>query len=221
MPINGSTLGDGVLDLDTSQLGFCSQSLGSVIGGTLVGAEPDLEASVLNVGGGYFSDFVSIFLGDFMAVIPQEIFVGVQWVMDPADPVNYVRAITREPFDQTGAKRRNLLIQEAVDDDTVPNNSTENLARVSGSDLVWPYVKEVPGLLISDAPVTGNLAPDVTAGMFQFHPAEHEFLLMPDDLSLTIAGQEQAAIFLSSALWDKNGAGTIMNTWYTAPPQYP
>jgi hypothetical protein len=222
MPVNGNTVGDGMLDLDTSHLGFCSQSLGSVIGGTLVGVEPDLEASVLNVGGGYFSEFVSVFLGEFMAFIPPEIFVGVQMVMDGADPINYMRAVTREPFPGlSGAKKRNLLLQEAVDDDTVPNKSTENLARVSYSHLVWPYVKEVPGLFISDAPVTGNLEPGVTAGLFQFYPAEHEFLLMPDDLYLTVAGQEQAAIFLSSALWDKNGASTIINTFYTAPPQYP
>lgn len=221
MPIHGSTMGDGVLDLDPSYLGFTSQSLGSVIGGTLVGVENDLDASVLNVGGGYFSDFVSIFLGDFMAIIPKEIFVGVQWVMDAGDPINYMRAVTREPFPATGARRRSLLLQEAVDDDTVPNLSTENLARVAHCDQVQPVVKPVPGLGVVASPASENLAPGVTAGLFQFYPAEHEFLLMPKDPALTIAGQEQAAIFLNSALSHPRHAGTILNTFYSHPPTYP
>ncbi len=224
MPLNGSTpMPDGVLDLDTSRLSFCSQSLGSVLGGTLVGVEPDLEASVLNVGGGYFSDFISVFLGDLTGLLSPELLTGVQMVMDGADPINYARAITREPFPGlTGAHTRNLLLQEAVNDDTVPNETTEFLARVAGAHLVWPYVKPVPGLVVTDSPVTANLSPSVTAGLYQFHPVEHEFLLMPDNMAATVAAQEQAAIFFSTAVGSRSGAGTILNTFYpTGPPPFP
>ncbi|HUT53788.1 MAG TPA: alpha/beta hydrolase [bacterium] len=223
MPIHGNTMGDGVLDLDASHLSFCSQSLGSVLGGTLVGVEPGLEASVLNVGGGYFSDFMSAFLGDLSGLLSGDFLAGVQMVMDGADPVNYARAITREPFPGlSGARTRNILFQEAVNDDTVPNETTELLARVARAGLVWPYVKPVPGLVVNDAPVTANLSPSVTAGLYQFHPVEHEFLLLPDNPAATVAAQEQAAIFFSTAQSSRTGAATIINTMYpTGPPPFP
>lgn len=225
MPMTGGVpTGDGALDLDTSRIGFCSQSLGSVLGGTLYAVEPDLNVAVLNVGGGYFSKFVAAFLGGGSTggLLTPELLVGVQMVMDGADPLNYARAIFREPYPElTGNRPRNVLLQEAVDDTVVPNETTEILARAIGVDLVWPYVKSVAGLDIADAPVTGNISGSVTGGMYQFYPAEHQFLLLPDNLAATIAGQEQAAIFISTAFSNRSGAATILNTYYpSGPPSY-
>jgi hypothetical protein len=208
---------DGLPDLDTSRLGLVGQSLGAFMSGVFGALDRDIQATVINVGGAgltYF--FIAVAFQDYLARpdyanLPQgfwELFLAFQMVNEGCDPANYVDWYL--PSGPHGP--RNLLIQEAFEDDIVPNYSTELLARLVGAPHVAPEGLPAPGLSQAAAPLSGNWPEGRTAGMYRFNPAEHDFLLKDHPLEspgITFRGQIQTAAFLLSAL--TTGSGVIID----------
>jgi hypothetical protein len=114
------------------------------------------------------------------------------------------------------APPKNVLLQEAVGDDTVGNFSTDSLTREMGGDVAGPtFFRSVPGLVVRDAPFSGNVAGgQATIAMTQFSPAEHSFLLTLDDPGAFCRGQIQASEFVRSYL--DTGVSRVIDA-YTAP----
>jgi hypothetical protein len=222
--------GDGASDMKTDRIGYVSQSLGSIIGGTFVATEPDVGAGVLNVGGGGLYSVALSFFGsqggqavgpDGFAKLPTallDLMLIIQNTLDRADPINYARFAARTPlvFNGVAAKPKSILLQEAVGDDTVGNYSTDSLTREMGGALAGPSTfRAVPGVAILPTPLIGNVAGGkATIAQTQFSPAKHSFLLELDHPGAFCRGQIQAAEFINAYL--ETGVGKVIDA-YTAP----
>ncbi len=221
---------NGQRDIDTQRLAYVSQSLGSIIGATFVATEPDIGAAVLNVGGGGLYSIALTFFGDQggvpvgpdgfvnLPLILMDMLLVLQNAIERADPINYARHVIDQPLVISGvpAPPKNVLLQEAVGDGVVGNYSTDALAREMGGEVAGPtYFRDVPGMVVRDAPFQGNVAGgQATIAMTQFSPAEHSFLLTLDDPGAFCRGQIQAAEFARSYL--DTGVGRVIDA-YTAP----
>ena len=71
---------------------------------------------------------------------------------------------------QTETTPPSLLWLEGIGDGLVTNNSTRAAADELGIPLVRPVQRPTPVLEEVDAPLSENIAPDVTAGHFQYDP---------------------------------------------------
>ncbi|MCA9630996.1 MAG: hypothetical protein KC766_25195 [Myxococcales bacterium] len=124
---------DGVPDLDTSNILYIGHSFGSVQGATIASIAPEIRAATWNVGGAglmmllrdskTFNIVVKGIAGDGVPFGSVASFMAMtQSIVDPGDPLNYARYVTREALPGVeGWAPRDLLIQEVNDDGIVPN----------------------------------------------------------------------------------------------------
>ncbi len=161
--------GDGTVDLSNEKIGYLGISLGGIVGGITAGLSPELGAAILNVGGGGLLDFVEGFLEDYgiIYLFPQHYMTQfatvAQTILEGGDSVNFARYLVDPPDDYT---TKSLLMQESIDDETVPNMVTDNYARAADLPHIRPVEREVPCLTPVDAPRE-------RFGYSQFHPAGH------------------------------------------------
>lgn len=217
--------GNGLCDIDTSRIISAGQSLGSSIEVVFTGVEPEVEASVINVGAG---GVVYDFMGEAMnSSIPEDwqrqlaqnathaTFQFAQMIIDKSDPINFARHGFRTPLPgQADWAPKNILLQEAIHDDVVPNISTNNLARAFGVDLVMPVENQVEGIAVIPSPASGNISREITGGFFQFAPAQHTFLLLSKEIDrpeLKERSQLQVSYFLRTFL--DTGTGVIIDPY--------
>ena len=123
--------------VDTTRIFYTGQSLGGIMGGVFLGTSPDISRAVLNVPG---ADLIRMFDqstffnpqmdGLFTRErVDRESFEGKRllavagWVMDAVDPQHLGSSI--------GA--RDVLIQMALLDFIIPNDSTKELEAVTGA----------------------------------------------------------------------------------------
>ncbi|MCX7944931.1 MAG: hypothetical protein N2746_10535 [Deltaproteobacteria bacterium] len=193
---------DGIPDFDVSRFFYVGNSLGAILGGVTISIEDLLELAVLNVGGGGMMDFVQSFLlqaAPSLAEMPEvPLFSAVaQNILDGIDPS--VHSI------YTSSKKY-ILLQEACEDFTVPNATTEGLARALRIPLVRPVFEKVPFVEIVDEPYTGS-------GLTQFHPADHSFLFYRSGEKAAEGerGRKQIIHFCKAYL--ESGKGEIRSFW--------
>ncbi|MGC8926854.1 MAG: hypothetical protein ACP5QK_02925 [Myxococcota bacterium] len=158
---------NGIPDFDVSKFFYIGNSLGGILGGVTISVEDSLELAVLNVGGGGMMDFVQSFLyqaAPSLAEMPEVPLFAViaQSILDGIDPSVHSIYTNRKKY---------ILLQEACEDFTVPNPTTEGLARALGLPLVKPVFENIPFIKIVDEPYIGS-------GITQFHPAGHSFLFI-------------------------------------------
>lgn len=141
---------------DTTQIGYIGNSMGAFVGSLLTTVEPDVGPTVINVGGGNFglilkeSEAFSPILDGFG--IPADSFQElqalhfVQWLGEHADPYAFAPYPVLDPLteilwdgteftDGDTLPAKDVIIQMVEGDTTVPNSSTELLARTMGVDL--------------------------------------------------------------------------------------
>jgi hypothetical protein len=157
--------------LDPDKVVFIGESFGGIIGGSLMGVAPDIEAGALLVPGGGWSHTLpksEIYRRDMIGGISIEsivnglfpdpleravIFTLLQPIFDPVDSVTFARHWSREPLGNLAP--RHVLIQIGLQDDTVPPFSAEMLARPAGLPLVEPVPKHTVGIPEVPAPTDG------------------------------------------------------------------
>lgn len=150
---------DGEPDLDPNGIGYLGVSLGGILGGTFIAVEPAIQMAVLNVAGGrvaflgdnpgtrpFYSQYYAMLAeldvnGAEFETFRQRLLELGQQALDPADPLDYARRWSIEPF--AGFTPRRVLIQEGVGDQLVDNASTEALAAAGG--LVADQAMSDPG----------------------------------------------------------------------------
>lgn len=171
---------DGAPDLDTSRILYIGQSFGAVQGPLVLALAPEISHAVWNVGGaglmGLLRDsslLSTILVGGLR---PEHASDGAlahsmaitQAVLDPGDPLNFARYVTREPLaGSSGWRPRTVLIQQALADAVVPAPSTEALARAAGLVLVDP-LRPVTGMDAVQGPVRADPASGIAGALCQF-----------------------------------------------------
>lgn len=187
---DGTAFSGGAFHLDLDRTYYFGQSLGGIIGATSCALDGAYDACVLNVPGGRLVDIVrlnsrySLLMYVYFTVDEQreiELFTALgQSIVDPADPAVTGARIFTDPFD--GAPRP-VLVQEATDDSTVDNLTTELLARAMSLPLLEPAVEDIDHIERQTMPVTDNCPTTtggaVTCGLTQFD-ASHGFVTSGD-----------------------------------------
>ncbi len=186
---------DGVADVDAGRIGFLGHSLGGIVGSVFVPLHDRVGPAVINVGGVGLAHMVESY------VVPEgmggmyEIMGMVhlaQHLLYPADGVSFAHLLVREP--RTALPDGHpVLVHEHMGDTTVPNVTTELLARFAGIPLLQPYVSLVPGLDVVPAG-------EATSGLWQVDGVAHgDFVKSSSDPKIGLT-RRQAAHFLWTAL---------------------
>lgn len=183
---------DGQGDLDASRIGFLGHSLGGIVGSVFVPLSDRVGPAVLNVSGVALTHMVESY------VVPQgsggmyEVMGMVhlaQHLLYPGDGVSFAHRFLREPLQRAHP----VLVHEHMKDDTVPNLTTEVLARFAGIPLLSPYAAPVAGLEVVSAS-------EATSGLWQVEGVSHgAFVKAPQDPRIALT-RRQAAHFLWTAL---------------------
>ncbi len=199
--------------LDVEDASYVGQSLGGIIGATSCASDTGLDRCVLNVPGGRlievvranaaYATLLNIYFDSTDQASEVELFSALaQAVVDPADPaLNGPRILAEAPA-------RPVLVQEAIHDETVTNQTTELLARSMGIPLLQPSLEDIRGLDGVDMPVSDNVAgadASVTAGLAQFDE-EHSFLTYGGGAE-TERALRQILVFLEAGRIESGDAG--------------
>lgn len=191
--------------LADSRLAFVGNSLGGIIGSLFVATEPEIAAAALCVTGGYLTELVQdsvSFNLQLLAVLPllnldaadldyendePLLRPGValwQSLLDAGDAALYAR-LMRE-------RSTHLLMTMVRDDETVPNRSTELLARAFGLPIVGGEARyaELP---MGELPLRSNYdvgAESVTRGLYVYESGTHGSLLWREGTRRAMAPPE-------------------------------
>lgn len=186
--------GDGLPDLDGSNVQYLGLSMGSILGTPFVAVEPTLSSAVLSVGMGGIARGLngseaigpSIRAGLAAAGVVEgttefeQFFTVFQTVIDSMDPINWAAE---------AAQNHPIYFQEVIGDTVVPNlvpplSGTEPLMAVMGLKSFSSTQSDPNGLRVA-----GRFVP----------PASHGSLLSPaTSLAATIEMQSQAASFFAT-----------------------
>ena len=192
--------GNGASDLSHEKIGYLGHSLGAIVGATTSGVSNTLAASVINVGGGGMLDFIVEYLvknglsGAFPDHVMKQLATAAQIAFDRSDSMNFAEFLYNPPSDVT--LQKSLLLQECIDDNTVPNSVSENLARAARLPHVKPVEREVPGLTATDGPYE-------QFGFYQFTDANHTSVM--DGGATGEREREQLLHFIETAFTDGKG----------------
>lgn len=150
--------GDGVADLDGSNINFVGLSLGAIVGTPFLSVEPTVGNGVLSVPGGGIanllagSDTFGPVIREGLAAAGVEPFspdyfqflLIAQTVIDSADPINWA---------PIASAQNSILLQQVAGDSVVPNavegaplSGTEPLIRVMGLDAITGTTQDPMGI---------------------------------------------------------------------------
>ncbi|HEV8547576.1 MAG TPA: hypothetical protein VGQ57_01090, partial [Polyangiaceae bacterium] len=187
--IDGS--GDNPTKLDASELFFFGHSQGATEGSLMLPYADGFRAAVLSGNGASLMNalltkskpvdvksLLPIALSDLSATGDAGEYHPVlsllqEWI-DPSDPLNFARAVAREPLE--GHAGKHLFQTYGKGDSYAPAVTLATYARAGGLTLVNPVVQDTTGapfyveLTTADAPLSGNAAGNVTAGVRQYTP---------------------------------------------------
>lgn len=217
--------GDGTPDVNASRVVYWGISLGGIMGADFVGQTDKVDAGIFSIAGARlisvatdsanfsgFADLLSNLVGGKDAL--KRLASPAQTLIDAGDPVNWAARLVKDRFD--AGRPPHILMQMVMDDEVVPNVSTEALARAI-------EVPQVPTLLAAidplraeaKAPVSSNVV-GRTQGLFQLD-------------RVTISGESRAAThnnifsgpealtqidtFLKSWSFDPNASPVIMDPY--------
>lgn len=177
----GPLLDDPIFEgkADRSQLYYYGISLGSIEGAVTLANQSRIDHAVLHVGGSSWSTMLErssdwpAFEQGVSRTIPdpadrQLLYSVMQLYWDPVDPVSYAEDLST----------RNILWQEAIGDNQVPNITTEALMRSVGARLVEPYVRLPYGIAgttttpTSGSPTFAQYDPELGIPAEENRPAE-------------------------------------------------
>ena len=144
--------------LDGSRIGYIGQSMGAIVGSIFTGTTADIQASVINVGGGnfiriatespVFEKLTPAFALGYESdpnIVPDRFYPALsifQAVLEGADPMNYGPRFTKSP--RTGAPRKHVIVQAGHQDQLIPDSSSEGLATAAGYPLLGDNRPHVP-----------------------------------------------------------------------------
>lgn len=167
--------GDGVADLDGGFIAWTGHSLGGLLGPQLQALDPQIAGSFLSVPGGRMADIVHL-SGTFAPLIAlmappgtstgaiDRFFPVLQACIERGDPATWAVRMAED--------RRDLWVVEVLDDEIMPNPTTDYLSRALGVQHAGPVIHEIPELPMYEgtSPVSGNVD-GKTAALWQYEEA--------------------------------------------------
>lgn len=188
----GTMGGPATIGFSDAPIGFVGVSLGGIIGTTFVTGEPRVGAAVLNVTGGELTNLVafsSAFNETFLPLLLPSIGLDPAALDYAGSPPRFLPeiALYQTLLDRgdsmafapiLATQNKHVLFQMAYDDEAVPNQATESLARAAGATIVdaMPRYSDLP---LGTAPLVSNLvlgSARATRGLTVFQPATHGLL---------------------------------------------
>ncbi len=186
--------GLSTLGFAPSRVAFVGISLGGIIGTMFAAMEPDVGAAMLNVTGGSIVRFVTTspaYATSYLPILLQRFGLRGGIATDPNDPayfyeqssvwqtlfdrgdsIGYARALRERDVD--------VLMQMALDDESLHNVGTESLARAARIPMLGAsprYADLATGMFPARANVAlGDAATMATRGLAVFTPASHGML---------------------------------------------
>jgi hypothetical protein len=153
--VKGSLVNDATMSAggkkyaDPSKLFYWGISMGGILGGVVMGYDPDITQGVLGVPGGPWTLLLNrsyeyhllqlLFTAAYPDYLDRQLMFGVlQMAFDRADPTTTAPHVLSAPL--PGVQKKQLVLQMSVDDDYVTNWATETLARTMGIPLLGPSV---------------------------------------------------------------------------------
>ncbi|MHB1846489.1 MAG: alpha/beta hydrolase family protein [Deltaproteobacteria bacterium] len=192
--------------IDPSRVGYLGESLGGIMGATFVSLDPRVTGGVLLVPGGGLSTvlqspniegslglLVAVSLGldlytadggfdpNFQTFLPV-VQTLAQILLESGDPINYAPTL---------APSKHFLLIEGLDDQTIPNEATDDLSQAFG----------IPALTAAAASDGG------VSGLWKYDLAHYGFTNLTKDnphgvFELVPAARAQAGSYLSSGFTD-------------------
>ena len=229
--INESLPGLGLPQVDPGKVYVLGHSLGGILVGTTLGADPIIGGGVINVGGGGLLNILlrSKLFGMIIetmrprgttALQARRTLPLTQMLFERGDPVNYGRYVFgfqggAEAVDDVSecltGEPKSVLFQQVEADTLVPNHANEALARSLGLPMVGPATHAIPGILgEEDQPVENNLFCG-TGGITQFDHMDGDQPATHGELISSPEGAEQIIHFFET-LRD-NGVGEIIHPY--------
>ncbi len=153
------------------QIHLVGESLGGIIGTSTASTLPADAGSFVSVvsGGGLVLIALQGLDADLVDhPVPEadlQWFIEAMTAMDLADPLSHAAHIQVD-----------TLLQEAHDDQTMPNATTELWAWTAGVPIAEPRVWEVSYLDTEPTPLSANRDGQRTLGLSQFEPATHQLM---------------------------------------------
>jgi dienelactone hydrolase len=197
--------GDGVPDFDPGRVGLLGHSLGAIVGATSVALSQDLHVAVLNVGGAGLDTFLEGLLegygltGLFPEYWLQQFGTIAQTLLDSGDGWNFTPRLRA----RLEAKEVQVLLQQAMEDETIPALFSMNLSRILGAWQIEPVQTPIYGCSPAPSPFFGPVA------VFQFAGASHGFLFSSE--APGPQGRTQTFEFFDSFMRSSPHRGIVVN----------
>jgi hypothetical protein len=195
-------------DFDPQRIGFVGNSLGAVVGASVLTAEPDVRFGVQNVPPGSIVETLaestefrplvdSVFLpligvtGPFDEVNRHLLFDPIvdlsRWILEPIDPLALAPYLLREPVH--GGAAPAILFQVAAWDEVAAPRPTDSMLAATGSTRVTRYDPAAHGML------------EVLNQSSRYQaPSAPPFVLRPTELPVAnplVAEHDEIAAFLA------------------------
>jgi predicted esterase len=173
---------------DPARIYFMGHSQGSLTGPLFLAYEKDVKAAVLSAAGGGaaltllqktkpvdLTGLIELMIGESLDEF-HLVLTLLQQMLEPADPNNYARLITRVP--PAGLSPKHVFLSEGFVDHYTPPPTTEALAVAFGIPQLYPLPPETEvlglqllGLTQGSLPTAGNVTAagqSITAGLLQY-----------------------------------------------------
>jgi hypothetical protein len=168
---------DDIPEIDPTRILFRGHSLGSQHAQAFLPLAPEVTAAVATAGAGrvyehYMHQVQSRGNLAGYTKFGQALF-GIEH--DRHESYFLAKHLYREPFVIEGAADAtppSLLYLEGIGDPLISSTALRAAAHQFGIPLIRPLQRSTPVLEEVDAPLAANIAPDVTAGLFQYDPFE-------------------------------------------------
>ncbi|MBV8757952.1 MAG: hypothetical protein JO257_11770 [Deltaproteobacteria bacterium] len=176
--------------LDRTHVAYLGESFGTIVGSGLAAVEPTIDLYVLDVPGGGIVDQIvpnSPEIGGLALPYAETIYKTqgtldrfhpalsmLQAIIEAGDSLAYAPHVLAEraTIDGTPLGKRNVVLIQAVLDETMPAASTYALARNLGVQVLVPHLPTPVGLADVGSPAAANVLGQ-TGVLVQYEPATH------------------------------------------------
>jgi hypothetical protein len=168
---------DDIPEIDPTRILFRGHSLGAQHAHAFLALAPEVTAAVASAGTGrvyetymHQSHPRGVWTDYYLFRL---VLYGIEH--DRHDSYPLAKHLYREPLAIEGvedATPPSLLFLEGIGDPLISSTALRAAANQFGIPLIRPLQRSTPVLEEMDAPLAANIAPDVTAGLFQYDPFE-------------------------------------------------